>query len=348
MKVHEDSFERELAVVVIGRNEGDRLRASLTSAMRETPKVLYVDSGSSDGSVSLARSLGAMVVELDLDIPFTAARARNTGLAHASTRWPEISFVQFVDADCELDPRWLSRCHRLMRERPEIAAAAGQLRERHPDMSVYNTLCDMSWKLPEGEILACGGNAMMRVAALRECGGYRDDLIAGEESELCVRMRARGWKIQGMAEDMALHDAAMTTFKQWWIRTVRTGFSYAQGAHIHGAAPERHCVSQTRSAIVWGGALPVLILATFASSSLLAALLSMAYPAQVLRLYLTTREGSRKRRFIWAFFTVLGKFPELLGVLRFRFIQAAGRRPRLLEYKHACRTANANGDEPAR
>ena len=86
--------------VAIGRNEGERLAACLRSLLRSTrPRaIVYVDSGSTDGSVALARGLGVQVVELDLSIPFTAARARNVGYEHLARTVPtDRAPVQFVD-----------------------------------------------------------------------------------------------------------------------------------------------------------------------------------------------------------------------------------------------------------
>ena len=54
-----------IGVVVIGRNEGERLRRCLESLGPHLAATVYVDSGSADGSVALARSLGAETVELD-------------------------------------------------------------------------------------------------------------------------------------------------------------------------------------------------------------------------------------------------------------------------------------------
>ena len=63
-----------LGVVAIGRNEGERLRRCLNSVVGRGHTVVYVDSGSTDGSTELARELGADVVELDLSLPFTMAQ----------------------------------------------------------------------------------------------------------------------------------------------------------------------------------------------------------------------------------------------------------------------------------
>ena len=83
-----------VGVVAIGRNEGERLRRCLQSLDPRAQPVVYVDSGSSDGSPKLARSMHVDGVDLDLDIPFTAARARNAGFEQLLKIAPEIEFVQ--------------------------------------------------------------------------------------------------------------------------------------------------------------------------------------------------------------------------------------------------------------
>ena len=118
-------------------------------------------------------------------------------------------------------------------------------------------MCDQEWDIPLGEVKACGGDVMMRCERCEAAGGYRDDLIAGEEPELCVRLRAAGWKIWRLDHEMTLHDAAMLHFAQWWRRQMRSGYAFAQGAKLHGRAPERHWVWESRRALIWGVGFPL-------------------------------------------------------------------------------------------
>ena len=321
-----------VGLVAIGRNEGERLRKCLMSVVDQARKVVYVDSGSIDGSVNMARSLGVEVVELDMTRPFTAARARNEGFRRLRELSPNLAYVQFVDGDCEVVPGWLEQATLFLNQRADVAVVSGRLRERFPERSVYNMLCDIEWDTPVGETKACGGNAMMRANVLERAGGYRDDLIAGEEPELCVRLRAAGWKIWRLGEEMALHDAAMTRFGQWWKRTKRGGYGYAQGAHLHGASPEQHDVRQSRSAWIWGMGIPVLTAGVIFWLGVWGLAMLLIYPLQLIRLAL---RGTRSARENWwrAFFLVLGKFPEVLGQLKFMYNRLAGKTARLIEYK---------------
>ncbi|MCC5870161.1 MAG: glycosyltransferase, partial [Gammaproteobacteria bacterium] len=232
-----------VGVVAIGRNEGERLRICLQSlrAPDGSPMpVVYVDSGSSDDSVALARALGVEVVQLDMSIAFTAARARNAGVERLRELLPQAKYVQFIDGDCELDSSWLEPALAFLEAHQEFAVVCGRRRERYPERSIYNLLCDFDWDGPCGEVAACGGDSLVRLPALQTVGGFRASLIAGEEPELCVRLRRAGWKIMRLDREMCLHDAAMYRFSQWWKRSSRAGHAYAEGAWLHGRPPERH------------------------------------------------------------------------------------------------------------
>ncbi|MGO9359220.1 MAG: glycosyltransferase family 2 protein, partial [Xanthobacteraceae bacterium] len=203
---------------MIGRNEGQRLERCLQSTAAASP-VVYVDSGSKDGSREWARDFGAKVINLDLTRPFTAARARNAGFDSLEKLAPDCRYVQFIDGDCEMVGGWPADAISFLEAHPDVAAVAGRRRERFPDRSIYNWLCDCEWAGPAGETTAFGGDVMMRRAALEAVSGYRDDMIAGEEPELGVRLRAVGWKIWRLEREMTLHDAGMTRFAQWWRRS---------------------------------------------------------------------------------------------------------------------------------
>lgn len=316
--------------VVIGRNEGERLRACLHSTLTEVDKIVYVDSGSTDESISLAQTLGVAVHSLRDE--FTAARARNEGFRYLCFLYPDVEFVQFIDGDCELAPGWMTAARVFLEEREDVAAACGRRRERYPERSVYNFLCDVEWNTPIGRTRACGGDVMIRLVALQQVGGFRDDLIAGEEPELCVRLRTKGWQIWRLDADMTLHDAAILHFSQWWKRCTRAGFAYAEGVRLHGRRPELHWVRESRSAWAWGAGVPVALALSGFLLGPVAAWGLAVYPIQVVRLALRFR-GSRRERWLRAFFLVAGKVPEAIGQLRALRIRIRKLTPVLIEYK---------------
>lgn len=219
--------------VIIGRNEGERLERCLESACKAFAQVVYVDSGSTDKSVQKAEAAGALVVNLDMTQPFTAARARNEGLAQLYQTLPDLQYVQFIDGDCELVSSWPSAAAAYLDNNPGVAVVCGRRRERYPDASVYNRLCDIEWNTPTGEATACGGDALMRIKALNDVNAYNANLIAGEEPEMCHRLRMQGWKIYRLDEEMTLHDAAISRFGQWWKRGARGGYAYFRVFWLH-------------------------------------------------------------------------------------------------------------------
>ena len=320
-----------LGIVTIGRNEGERLKRCLIS-LSGGGVLVYVDSGSTDGSVQSALQLGAEVVELEPNIPFTAARARNLGFRRLQLIAAGLKYVQFVDGDCEVDPDWLQRAVAFLDVHQDIGAVCGRLRERYPECSLYNWLCDREWDKPVGEARAFGGNVMIRVAAFESVGGYRDDLIAGEEPELSVRLRAAGWRIWLLDDEMAVHDAAMKRFGQWWRRAMRGGYAFAQGAYLHGGSPDRHFVWEARRAWLWGIWLPLVCLLSTILFSPWGWSIWLIFPLQVLRLIIRAN-GPVADRTVLAFFQVLARFPEGLGQIRFMRDRVCGQQAHLIEYK---------------
>ncbi len=322
-----------VGAVIIGRNEGDRLVRCLESLKGQGIQLVYVDSGSTDNSVRAASSMGADIVALDMTKPFTAARARNEGFEWMERLYPETEYVQFVDGDCEIVDGWLDHSVACLDQHPEVAAVCGRRRERFPEKTIYNMLCDMEWDTPVGETKACGGDVLMRVAAFENVHGFRPDLIAGEEPELCVRLRATGWKIWRLDEEMTLHDAAITRFSQWWKRNVRAGYAFAEGAFLHGAPPERHWVKESRRCLIWGLVIPVIAIVTGLFCLHCGLIIALIYPLQIIRLSLRNKRELKLLACLSASFSVLGKFAEMQGQLRFYYSRLFGRVEQLIEYK---------------
>jgi GT2 family glycosyltransferase len=286
--------------------------------------------------VAFARSIGVEVVELDLSIPFTAARARNAGWRRLVELYPSVEFVQFVDGDCEVAAGWLAIAHQALRdhEGDRWAVVCGRRREKYPNESIYNLLCDLEWDTPIGEAGACGGDSLMRVAALQQVDGFNPSLIAGEEPELCVRLRQQGWKIWRLDEEMTRHDAQMLRFGQWWKRTQRAGHAFAEGAWLHGKSEQRHWVKEARSIWIWGvGIWAIALLGTWPTSGF-SLLLLLAYPASIARIFLRYRPKlGIKSGFFYAISCVFGKFPQALGTVQFHWNHLIGKRSQLIEYK---------------
>lgn len=330
-----DAPPGDLGAVVIGRNEGARLIACLDSLVGRAARVVYVDSGSTDASVSEAEARGVEVVSLDTSIPFTAARARNAGFDRLLELEPGLRFVQFVDGDCEVVGGWLDLARSELLARPDLAVACGRRRERYPEATIYNRLADLEWDTPVGDAEACGGDALMRAEALRAVGGFDPSLIAGEEPELCLRLRFEGWKIARLDAEMTRHDLAMTRFGQWWKRHVRAGHAYAEGAYRHGSKPGRHWVRPALSNAFWGLFWPASCVLMAWPSGGWSLLGLLGYPLIAFRAARGRRARGTSIRTAIAFGVscAVSKFPQAIGEATFVSGLVAGRRSTLIEYK---------------
>lgn len=323
---------RDVAAVVIGRNEGARLLACLDSLRDQVDQIVYVDSGSTDGSVDAARQSGCMVVELDTARPFTAARGRNAGFAAlAAGALP--TFVQFVDGDCAVVRGWIAAGLDKLRAEPDLGMVTGWRSELHRNASVYNAMCDVEWRRPAGDILACGGDMLVRAVAWQDVGGMNEEVIAAEDDEICVRLRKAGWRLYRIAHEMTRHDADMTRFAQWWHRAVRTGHGFAQVGHLHPDYFQR----ERKRTWVWALGVPLAILAATLIWGLWMLLPGVAlYAASWWRSArgLERHENlSRRSARHHALFLTIGKFPNLLGMVRFHIRRVRGSAMKIIEYK---------------
>lgn len=337
----------QIGAVAIARNEGERLKCCLRSLVGQCEVVVYVDSGSTDGSVAFARSLGVEVVELDLSKPFSMARARNAGFARLRELRPGLARVQFVDGDCEVVAGWLATASAWLDAHPETVAVCGRRRERYPEKSVYNRLCNLEWNTPVGPAKSCGGDVLMRADALAKSGGYNESLIAGEEPELCLRLRAAGGQIDRIDAEMTRHDAAILRFGSWWKRTVRGGYgaldvyTRLRGQVPAADIPFHHLTTSARSWTDRWLVLAALLVAVggwFGGGwgALLGWLAALGL--QVLQALRIARGMRHRAESAWdslcyGVFTMLGKWAQRIGQRRYLRDVRAGRVIQIIEYK---------------
>jgi GT2 family glycosyltransferase len=315
----------QTGIVVIGRNLGPRLALCLRSVLGEGRPVVYVDSASTDNGPSVARSMNCDVVELDRSQPLSASRGRNAGVEFLRAAHPALALVQFVDGDCEIDPAWLSTAERTFAERPDASVLCGVVREKHRERSVYARLLDVDWGGPAGEVRSCGGIFMVRVDAFLGAGGFSHGMPAGEEAELCSRLRAAGGKVIRLATPMCTHDADMHTFGPWWNRAVRVGHTFAKSARLKGPSADPSMPGRVRSTMLWGLVLPLAALAGAIGSVVFLPLVLV--PLGVVGLYglqawrirgQRLRAGASKREAsAYGVFTLVAKFAQALGCLSF-------------------------------
>lgn len=319
-----------ISAVVIGRNEGERLRACLGSISAQCDRIVYVDSGSTDDSLEIARSFGVEILELDTGVPFTAARARNAGWRKLVEGEHPFA-IQFVDGDCRVEADWLACGRNQLEGDPGIAIVTGWRRELYPDLSLFNDVCDIEWNRPAGDIVTCGGDMMVLTPALVAVDGFRDDVIAAEDDEFCARIRKAGWRIRRLPVVMTHHDANMHRFGQWWRRAVRSGHGFAQVGLLHPPYFRRELIRVA----VFGVMLPLAAVAGAFRSIWLPFAVFTLYGASYLRAAQgLQRQGlSLNRSLRHALLLTVSKFPNAIGAATFLWRLMAGRPMRIIEYK---------------
>ena len=328
-----------VSVVVIGRNEGERLVRCLESVralqgLAGGVEIIYADSASTDGSPARAAALGARVIAVESSRP-TAAQGRNAGWRAAAG-----TFVLFLDGDTILHPDFARLALEALTADATLAAVWGHRREIHPERSIYNRVLDLDWIFPPGLTDYCGGDVLMRRAALESVDGYDPTLIAGEEPELCRRMRAKGYRVLHVDAPMTGHDMAMTRFRQYWRRAVRTGHAYAEvSRRFRGSADPLWGDARIRNLLrgpFWTFAPVVAAVACVAWRSVWPALALL-----VLLLVLTIRSASkagwkssdRGALFLYGLHSHLQQVPIFLGQVQFGWSARRGKRQGLIEYK---------------
>jgi glycosyltransferase involved in cell wall biosynthesis len=327
-----------LSVVVIGRNEGQRLTRCLQSvrAMEPIPgdiELIYVDSDSSDDSVERARELDAWVIEVLPDRP-TAAIGRNAGWQAA--RAP---YVLFLDGDTLLDPAFVNRAMEVFAD-PSIAGVCGARYETDTAGSVYNRVLDLDWRYPPGEMEYLGGDALMRRDILERVSGFDEGLIAGEEPDMWRRIRELGFKAWRLDIPMTGHDMAMTSFRQYWRRATRTGHAYAEVSerYRHSAIPLWRSSARRNRIHAIG------LVGVFVSSVAAALLIPSPWPlVAFLLLFIALglrtarqqrwRQASPMTLFLYGLHSHFQQIPVFVGQLGYSLSRRAGRRRQLIEYK---------------
>jgi GT2 family glycosyltransferase len=332
-----EAAQPAISVVVIGRNEGPRLARCLDSIAElhgvVTREFIYVDSASTDGSPELASRYGATSVTINPARP-TAAMGRNTGWRRTTS-----DLILFLDGDTVLDRDFpLAACEALLND-DSVAAVWGHRREMHPDQSLFNRVLDLDWIYTPGFTEFCGGDVLMRRKALVETGGFDEGLIAGEEPELCRRMRALGYRILHIDRAMTGHDLQITRWSQYWKRAVRAGHAYAEVSERFRSSDDSFWSYDRTKNLVRGSFWGISFAAVLVTSMLFGLLPITLWIALLLLLSLRSawkarwKARNRLTLFLYGIHSQLQHLPILVGQLSYELGRTRSKKPRLIEYK---------------
>ena len=317
-----------VAIVVIGRNEGKRLKECLKSCVGKVRHLVYVDSGSTDNSIEVAEGLGVDIIRLHPELPFTAARARNEGFEFLLGQSEEINFVHFIDGDCVLNDEWLAHAKSTLSDQEDIAVIHGRLREKEVKKSIYTRLADISWYREPGMNKEFGGIFTIRSMVFKALEGFNSELIAGEEPDLFKRLLADGRQIICTDHLMGTHDFGISNFKEWWGRSVRTGFAYANSERDEALKNKQLRIS------FWALFIPILIVILAMSIPNYGAMGLVIYPTQMIRIFLKLNiPYGNYDKLLYAGACVVDNFPQFIGVVKYHCSERVGKKQNIIEYK---------------
>lgn len=208
-----------IAAVIIGRNKGQRLLNCLNSVRADLRQIIYVDLDSTDDSLANAAAAGVPSISLGGKLPCTSARARNMGAVYLSNLKSPPTYVQFIDADCELQPFWLGKARVFLDRHPDYAVVSACRQDSFHATSVSSRWFNLLWQPQSGESKTCGNNAFVRLSAFQQLSGYRAEMHTGHQYDLCLRLRKAGWRIYRTDTGMVTRDTVISRISQWFYRS---------------------------------------------------------------------------------------------------------------------------------
>jgi len=186
----------EVTFVVIGRNESQHLARTFESIQKITDKIIFVDSNSSDNSISIAKNFRIKRILKVSSSYGTAALSRSKGAAEVKTK-----YIQFLDGDETIDSMWVAKAIKKLEDNKIIAGVHGFKKVFKKNEQDYFIMSDNKDWQPD----YLQGAFLIRRDIYEKCGGMETRIFGEEERDLYVRVKALGFQIWYIHELMASH-----------------------------------------------------------------------------------------------------------------------------------------------
>ncbi|HEY3079113.1 MAG TPA: glycosyltransferase family 2 protein [Chloroflexota bacterium] len=226
------------AVAIVNWNGGDDLLgclAALCAQTRPAAEMVLVDNGSTDGSAEAAQA--RFPVSRRIDLPHNPGYgAGANAAARATTGDP----VVVLNPDVVLDPDWLEVVADAFAADPRVGVVGSKLlfpdgTVQHAGGLLHRPLMladhrryrqpDTADELEPIDVEYVNGAAIaIRRAAFEEIGGFDEGFfLYFEETDLCFRAAASGWRVRYLPRARAIHRESAVT--------VRGSAGYYRGYH---------------------------------------------------------------------------------------------------------------------
>lgn len=179
-----------VSVVVPTWNEADYLPRLLESLRAQTAhdlKIVVADSGSTDGTVAIARAAGATVVEGERKGP---GEGRNRGARAAAG-----DVLLFADADCILPPDLVDRVLAVLQDQTVVGGSTAFAPENGTrfEHALFRAATAYQRVMTEcGFPHNAGYCFFFRRGAFERLGGLREDMLLNETHDIAMRSRSLG------------------------------------------------------------------------------------------------------------------------------------------------------------
>lgn len=147
-----DTLTPDIGIVEMGRNEGERLHGCFESLKHFNNPIIYVDSGSTDNNLYLARIYCKDDTRLDMNRPFSTAWARNTGQQRLLDLYTPPSYIHFIEGGYELEHCLISCALNSFTEDQALESVFSHMQEKHAVKSSSNKLCGLVWRGYAGKV----------------------------------------------------------------------------------------------------------------------------------------------------------------------------------------------------
>lgn len=185
-----------VSVIIKTLNEARYIERAIRSAIEAVRivggEVILADSGSSDGTVTIARRFPVRIVRLRDIEERSCGIGPQLGYQVADGR-----YVYILDGDMELDPAFLPNALAAMAENPRLGGVAGMVEECSEASYQFRGRKRRNSQRGPGpaRVLEMGG--LYRREALEDVGYFSNrNLHACEELELALRLSSAGWEMR--------------------------------------------------------------------------------------------------------------------------------------------------------
>ena len=198
-----------VSIIVIGRNEAQRIEKCLRSVFaslpsREDCEVIYVDSASEDDTVAIASRFPIRILQLRNSWKLSPSAGRYIGYQHARGK-----YLLFVDGDSLLFKRWLINACAFLDNNPTCGGVAGIMHQAYLSrkgncIAVAKNYFSQRPSEPVRQAVSLSGIAMYRRDAMEKAGTFNPFLTTGEECELALRIQDAGYSLARIYEPMCI------------------------------------------------------------------------------------------------------------------------------------------------